>query len=344
MSTSPLHLGLLLFDGCMPAGLFAAADLARAANLRLGREVFVVRWVSLDGRPVRTWQGPTLAAERALADVRCEAWLVPGLWTASLADLEGQLDALAPLVQALRALPARQALWSYCAGVALLAAAGRLDRRDATATWWLQPALGPRFPRVRWHFDEPLVQSGPLRTAAGPHGHLPLMRQALAEHLDADALRDIDAVLMLPRPQQWPPQFRPVELMSQTDERLRRLIVFAQRQPVQTLSLACAAAAVGMSVRTFGRWLPARTGLSAGHWLRLLKLRQAAEQLCESSLPVKTVAATLGYASEASLHRHFQALLGCTPGQYRQTHARPHWPGASAAGSRATGSTGGSST
>jgi transcriptional regulator GlxA family with amidase domain len=216
--------------------------------------------------------------------------------------------------------------------VALLAAAGRLDRRDATATWWLQPALNQRFPRVRWRFDEPLVQSGSVRTAAGPHGHLPLMRQVLAERLDADALRDIDAVLMLPRPQQWPSQFRPVELMSQTDAQLRQLIVFAQRQPAQALSLACAATALGMSVRTFGRWMPARTGLSAGHWLRLLKLRQAAEQLCETLVPVKTVAASLGYASEASLHRSFQALLGCTPGQYRQAHARPGWPEESPAG------------
>lgn len=327
MPNAPLHLGLLLFQGCMPAGLFAAADLVRAANLRLGREDVVVRWVSLDGRPVQTWQGPTLSAEVALAEAGCEAWLVPGLWTASLSDLDVQLAALAPLVQALRALPARQALWSYCAGVSLLAAAGRLDRRDATATWWLQPALSARFPRVRWRFDEPVVQSGPLRTAAGPHGYLPLMRQALAERLDADALRDVDAVLMLPRPQQWPAQFRPVELMSQTDERLRQLIVFAQRQPVSALSLANAAAALGMSVRTFSRWLPDRTGLSAGHWLRLLKLRQAAEQLCETSVPVKTAAASLGYASEASLHRSFQTLMGCTPGQFRQTHARPRRPG-----------------
>ncbi len=326
MPPPPLHLGLLLFDGCMPAGLFAAADLARAANLRLGRTAFVVRWVSLDGRPVQTWQGPALAPEAALADAGCEAWLVPGLWTASRSDLDHRLAALDPLVQALRTRPAREALWSYCAGVAVLAAAGRLDHRDATATWWLRPALSARFPQVRWHFDEPLVHSGPMRTAAGPHGYLPLMLQALAERLDADALRDIEAVLMLPRPQQWPPQFRCVELMSQDDARLRQLIVYAQRQPVQALSLAGAAAAIGMSLRTLGRWLPAQTGRPAGQWLRLLKLRQAAEQLCDAPVPVKTVAAALGYASEASLHRSFQALLGCTPGQFRQAHARPQRP------------------
>ena len=33
-SLPPLRLALLLYPGCMPAGLFATADLARAANLR----------------------------------------------------------------------------------------------------------------------------------------------------------------------------------------------------------------------------------------------------------------------------------------------------------------------
>lgn len=322
MPRPPLNLGLLLFEGCMPAGLFAAADLARAANLRAGREAFRLHWVSLDGHPVKTWQGPTLAADAALADARCEAWLLPGLWTDSPQSLARQLAALDPLVQALRHLPKGQALWSYCASVALLAAAGRLDGRDATATWWLKPGLSARFPRVHWRFDELLVSSGPLRTAAGPHGYLPLMLQALAEQLEPAALRDIEAVLMLPRPQQWPAVFRPVELMGQSDEALRRLIVFAQRQPAQALSLAAAAQALGLSVRSLSRWLPAQTGLPAGQWLRLLKLRQAAERLCESALPVKTVAEQLGYASEAGLHRSFQALLACTPGEFRRRHAR----------------------
>ncbi|WP_269632472.1 helix-turn-helix domain-containing protein [Pelomonas sp. BJYL3] len=322
MPRPPLNLGLLLFEGCMPAGLFAAADLARAAHLRAGREVLRLRWVSLDGRPVKTWQGPVLAAEAALAEAGCEAWLLPGLWTDSPQALAQQLATLAPLVQALGQLPRRHALWSYCAGVALLAAAGRLDGRDATATWWLRPALGARFPKVHWRFDELLVSSGPVRTAAGPHGYLPLMLQALAERLEASALRDIEAVLMLPRPQQWPAAFRPVELMGQSDEALRRLIVFAQRQPAQALSLAAAAQALGLSVRSLSRWLPAQTGLAAGQWLRLLKLRQAAELLCESALPVKTVAEQLGYGSEAGLHRSFQALLACTPGEFRRRHAR----------------------
>ena len=50
----PLRLALLLYPGCMPAGLFATADLARAANLRAQRPVITTCWAGADLQPVPT--------------------------------------------------------------------------------------------------------------------------------------------------------------------------------------------------------------------------------------------------------------------------------------------------
>ncbi len=314
-----LDLGLLLFDGCLPSGLFAAADMARAANLRAGRELFRLTWASLDGAPVDSVEGgPRLLPSCAFAEATCDAWLVPGLWAVSEVGLTQAIDALAPLVRALKGLPASMPMWSYCTGVALLARAGRLDGRAATATWWLRSALTRNHGRVNWRFDELLIEDRGVHTAAGPSGYLPLMTSALGDRLSADALRDIEDVLMLPRPREWMPVFRPVELMAVEDERLRRALIFAQRSAAQGLTLDVASAHLGMSPRSFARHVQACTGLAAGDWLRRVKLRQVGEALSAANEPVKAIADRLGFGSEASLHRSFHRTVGCTPAQFRR--------------------------
>jgi transcriptional regulator GlxA family with amidase domain len=316
--TACLEIGFLLFDGCMPGGLFAVADMARAANLRAGRELFRITWASLDGKPVEVDAGVQVVPACALAGASCQAWIVPGVWAVSETDLTRTVSTLAPVVKALRALPPSASLWSYCTGVALLAAAGRLDGRAATATWWLRGALAGRHARVRWRFDELLVEDRGLRTASGPNGHLPLMRQVLEERLAPNALRDIEDVLMLPRPREWMPVFQAVELIALDDARLRRALVFAQRCAARELTLEVAAAHIDMSTRSFARHVQARTGLAAGEWLRRVKLRQVSEALSASDEPVKTIADRYGFGGEAGLYRAFHRTVGCTPAQFRR--------------------------
>jgi transcriptional regulator GlxA family with amidase domain len=316
--TTSLDIGFLLFDGCMPGGLFAVADMARAANLRAGRELFRITWTSLDGTPVDVGGGVRIVPACALAGASCQAWIVPGVWAVSQTDLTQAVSALAPVVKALRALPPSASLWSYCTGVALLAAAGRLDGRAATATWWLRGALAGRHARVRWRFDELMVEDRGLRTASGPNGHLPLMRRALEERLAPNALRDIEDVLMRPRPREWMPVFQPVELIALDDARLRRALVFAQRCAARELTLDVAAAHIDMSTRSFARHVQARTGLAAGEWLRRVKLRQVSEALSASDEPVKTIADRYGFGGEAGLYRAFHRTVGCTPAQFRR--------------------------
>ena len=262
-SLPPLRLALLLYPGCMPAGLFATADLARAANLRAQRAVVTTCWAGVDLQPVPTWQGPALTPGVALAQAEVDAVLVPGLWLSSPDGWQAPAlqQQLAPAVAALRALPRRTRVWSYCAGVALAAASGRLRGRGATATWWLRAALAQQFGAVHWRFDEPLVEDGPTTTAAGANGHLPLMLHALAQRLDAAALGDLQSLLMLPRPRTSHPAFAGVDLMSQDDPALRGALLWVQRQPAQGLTLASLAAAMHLSTRTLARRVHSRTRL-----------------------------------------------------------------------------------
>lgn len=317
----PTTLGLLLFEGCMPAGLFAVADLVAAANLRAGRELLRLRWLSLDGRPVACAHGPALPAEAALAEQPCDALLLPGLWAISEPGLRAALQAQAPLVQALRGLPARCELWSYCAGVPLLAASGRLNGQAATATWWMAAPLQALFPKVQWRFDAPLVYAARCVTAAGASGYLPLMLAQLARRMEPAALCEVQEVLMLPQPRVRHAAFASVDLMALTQPWLRELLLKVQQMPATALTLDAAAALLARSRRTLCRQLQAATGLPAARWLRLVKLRQAGEQLLRGGQPVKTIAEQLGFSSEGALHRMFKQATGMTPQAYRRGFA-----------------------
>ncbi|MBU0829184.1 MAG: helix-turn-helix domain-containing protein [Gammaproteobacteria bacterium] len=318
--SSPVRLALLLYPGCMPAGLFAAADMARAANLRAQEPVIHTCWVGADLQPVPTWQGPALTPAVPLAQAEVDAVLIPGLWLSSPDGLEAPLQQLAPTVQALRALPRRVQMWSYCVGVVLAAASGRLRAQPATATWWLRSALQQQFANVDWRFDEPLVAGSTATTAAGANGYLPLMLHALAARLAPDALVDLQALLMLPRPRTAHPAFAGHDLMTLTDPDLRRALLWVQRSPATALRLDALAQALGVSPRTLARRVHAHTGLSAAHWMRRIKLRQASEALCDTPLPLKRIAQDLGFASEAGLHRAFRQATGQTPLAYRMAH------------------------
>lgn len=319
-SSSPLRLGLLLYPGCMPAGLFAAADMVRACNLRYGRERISLTWVGLDLAPVPLEHGPALQPQQRMADTTLDALLLPGLWLASVDELEPTLQRQQPLIEALRLMPARTQLWSYCASVAWLAAAGRLTDRDATATWWLLPSLTARFPRVRWQHEQALAVDGRIVTASGPSGYLPLMLDRLTAWFSSDVLRDVQEVLMLPRPQVRHAAFHSVDMMALQSPSLRRLLLFAQRTPAQELDLKSAAHQLNVSVRTLCRQVKQVTGLAAGDWLRRVKLSQAGEALRRTHAPIKTISDELGFASEVGLYRSFKSTTGLTPAAYRQAY------------------------
>lgn len=305
----------------MPAGLFAVADMVRAANQRAQRRLYELVWAGVDAAPVSTGQGPALVPAVPVVQAAADVVLVPGWWLASSGDLAQPLQQLAPVVQALQQLPATTQVWSYCTGVLPVAASGRLQGQTATATWWLREALHTRFPRVDWCWDAPVVAGSGGLTAAGAHGYVPLMQHALAAQLSPAELRDLQNLLMLPRPAVLHSLFAGQEWTALADEALRRAAMWVQRTPAADLCLAALAQAMHLSPRTLARRVQTHTGMAAAQWMRRTKLRQVAEALCETRQPLKRIAESLGFASEASLIRTFRQATGMTPMAYRLAYA-----------------------
>jgi transcriptional regulator GlxA family with amidase domain len=101
-------IGLLLYPGCMPAGLFAFADLLTAANRRAGEQHFELCWVGLDSEVVDCAQGMRLQPQSSLAQAACSAVLIPGLWADSEAMIAQALETNRGLIRGLSQVSARR--------------------------------------------------------------------------------------------------------------------------------------------------------------------------------------------------------------------------------------------
>ena len=317
------RVGLVLYPGCMPAGLMAMTDLLKAVNVRMGRSRFEVVWLSVDRAAIYPSEGLRLRSDCDLDDDIAEALdvvVVPGFWAEPVAHVRAVVAAQIKLVSWLKGLPKSTQLWSYCMGVALIAAAGKLDKHRATTTWWFQETLSSQYPRVKWDFSAPLLQDGTLTTAASPNGYWAILEHHLARSVRPDVMRDVMQWMVLPRPASLHPAFRPVELLAQRDPELQSLLAYVQTVPASELDLAVAADYLALSARTLSRRVQASTGVSAGAWLRLVKLRQVSDALVVSKSSVKDVSHRLGFADEPTLHRAFKQATGLTTGQYRQKY------------------------
>jgi transcriptional regulator GlxA family with amidase domain len=314
-----MKIGLLIYPGCMPAGLFAAADIFQAINRRMGKPVFEPLWITTGNERVNLSGGSALVMDYSLTDL-CEAYLIPGFWAETATDIDRMLDQESLLIEWLRQGRKETALWAYCMGVALVAAAGKIDHCEATATWWLEQSLRKRFTAVRWNFQQSVIKDRQIITAAGANGYWALLSKLLITRVPAEVIRDVEQALLVPRPNTAHPVFRSVEMIGQTEPQLQRLIAYAQTVPASDLNVNAAAKYLFMSSRTLSRKIDQATQISAGEWLRLIKLRQVANSLLSTTASVKTIGAEMGFNDEASLMRAFKKMTGMTTSQYRQQY------------------------
>jgi AraC-like DNA-binding protein len=86
------------------------------------------------------------------------------------------------------------------------------------------------------------------------------------------------------------------------------------------LSLKLLSADLGISERHIGRQFRELTGKAFRHYLRDLRIREAARLLVHSDCDVKTVAGKVGYSDRSHFCEDFRLFMGCTPLEFRAKH------------------------
>jgi transcriptional regulator GlxA family with amidase domain len=210
-------------------------------------------------------------------------------------------------------------LGAVCVGAFLLAEAGLLNDRRATAHWRFGREMAERYPRVRVQHDPLWVKDGNIYTSAGVSAGIDLALSWVEEDCGAglahEAAREL--VLFLRRPG-GQPQIS-VSLASQASEMMsiRELQIWIAENLQRKLLTQDLADRMSMSVRNFERVFTREVGTTPSQYVLQIRVETARRQLEPASKGLKQVAADVGFGNVDSMRRAFVRLLGITPKRYR---------------------------
>jgi transcriptional regulator GlxA family with amidase domain len=215
-------------------------------------------------------------------------------------------------------------LGAVCAGAFLLAEAGLLNGRRATAHWKFGRELAARYPRVCVEHDPLWVKDGNIYTSAGLSAGIDLALAWVEEDCGAglahEAAREL--VLFLRRPGGQPQVS--VSLARQASEMtsIRELQVWIAEHLEARLSVEDLADRVSMSVRNFERVFTREVGATPSHYILQVRVEAARRHLERTDAGLKRVAAAVGFGSVDVMRRAFVRLMGVTPSRYREITGR----------------------
>jgi transcriptional regulator GlxA family with amidase domain len=250
----------------------------------------------------------------SMVEGRCDSvLLVCGLGSRSVRDA-----ALSTWLRR-KAIEVRR-LGAVCVGAFLLAEAGLLNGRRATAHWRFGRELAARHPGVRVEHDPIWVRDGNIYTSAGISAGIDLALAWVEEDCGAglahEAAREL--VLFLRRPG-GQPQLS-VSLASQASEMasIRELQIWIADHLEARLSVEDLADRMSMSVRTFERVFTREVGTTPAHYVLQVRVEAARRLLERTDRGLKQVASAAGFGSADAMRRSFVRLLGLTPSRYRE--------------------------
>ncbi len=209
---------------------------------------------------------------------------------------------------------------AVCVGAFLLAEAGLLDGRRATAHWRFGRELAKRYPGVRVEHEPLWVKDGNIYTSAGTSASIDLALAWVEEDCGAalahEAAREL--VLFLRRPGGQPQVS--VSLASQASEMasIRELQIWIADHLETKLSVEYLADRMSMSVRNFERVFTREVGTTPAQYVLQMRVEAARSQLERTDGGLKHVASAVGFGSVDVMRRAFVRLLGITPRRYRE--------------------------
>ncbi len=216
-------------------------------------------------------------------------------------------------------------LGSVCVGAFLLAEAGILDGRRATAHWRYARELADRYPRVAVDPRPTWVRDGNIYTSAGISAGIDLALAWVEEDLGAPAALEVarELVLFLRRPGGQDQVSVSLEAQASHTTSMHELQAWMTEHLDRPLSVDTLADRVAMSPRNFARVFAHGLGTTPGRYLLQLRLEAARRLLEQTDRSLVQVATACGFRGVDVMRRAFVRALGTTPLRYRRHFETP---------------------
>ncbi|WP_323782990.1 GlxA family transcriptional regulator [Leisingera sp.] len=308
------RIDVLLFDGVNALDVSGPVQ-AFAEARREGSMLYVPRFVSMGGKPVRASCGLSLTAD-APVDAKSDAddLLVPGG-----VGIDPQLMSteLVRTVSAWTKGRSERRVIAVCSGALLLAQAGVLDGLAATTHWSRAAMVRDRFPAVRWEMDRIYVEHPHVMTSAGVTAGIDLALAVIRrDHGPTVALTVGRELVVQTRRSGGQAQFSPaLDAQHSAEPAIALLVEAIVSDPSRDWTLAAMAAAAATSERTLSRRFHAATSSSPSKFVERIRVEHARDGL-SSGTPIQTVAARSGFGDAQRMRRAFVRHLGVTAADY----------------------------
>jgi transcriptional regulator GlxA family with amidase domain len=306
----------------------SAIEALRLANAAVGFEAYAWRFVSEDGRSVKSSCGLDLATHASLTEERA---LLGSRSRPAMAVVCGGMN-----VQRHRSRPAATwlrecrrrgvALASLCTGSDILADAGLLDGRRCTIHWENLPDFAERFPALQVSTGVYEID-GDVYTCAGGSASFDMMLHLIQQDFGEAVVSRICDQALVERVRA-PSVRQRLPLRTQlgtSDPAILTIVEQMQANMTEPLPLPALAAKVGLSLRQIERLFRREMGRSPARYYLELRLERAHLLLSQSALPIIEIAVACGFVGGSHFWNAYRKAYGCTPKQTRLANhsARP---------------------
>ena len=289
-----------------------------SVNRLAGRAIYAPEVVTRGDRATIEGEGGvlTFVARHHYSKVQGECdsvLLVCGLGTRSVRD--------AALSAWLRKMSGRvRRLGAVCVSAFLLAEAGLLDGRRATAHWKFGREMAQRYPGVCVEHDPLWVKDGNIYTSAGLSAGIDLALAWVEEDCGASLAHEAarELVLFLRRPGGQPQVSVSLATQASKMASIRELQIWIAEHLGKRLSVEDLAQRMSMSVRNFERVFTREVGTTPSQYVLQMRVEAARRRLENADGGLKQVASAVGFSSVDVMRRAFVRLIGITPARYRE--------------------------